>query len=87
MDKTEKHQRANAFRAQIVRSTQRNHAINELINTPVWDEVDKLRVTILFQKSQYAEGCQDGYVRLIKKVERCGDEALIKKAKTFSAKL
>lgn len=87
MEKLEKHQRANAFRAQIVRSTQRNHAISELINTPLWDEADKLRVMVLFQKSQYVEGCQDGYARLIEKVERCGDEALIKKAKTFSEKL
>lgn len=87
MEKAEKHQRANAFRAQIVRTAQRNHAINELVSKSSFDEADKLRVTVLFQKSQYIEGCRDGYVKLIKKVEQSGDEALIKKAKSFSSKL
>lgn len=86
-EKTEKHQRANAFRAQIVQSAQRNHAISELVNKSVFDEADKVRIVVLFQKKQYAEGCQAEYAKLIKKVEESGDETLIEKARSFSRKL
>lgn len=87
MEKTEKHQRASAFRAQIAQPAQRNHAISEIISKAELDESDKVRITVLFQKRQYAEGCREGYIRLIKKVEQSGDETLIAKAKNFSAKL
>ena len=84
MEKTEKHKRAAAFRALIVRSAQRSHAINELVAKTSFDEADKVRIIVLFQKKQYVEGCRDGYVQLIKKIEQSGDESLIKKAKSFS---
>lgn len=77
------HQKAEEFRRQIALPVQRNSAISELLTKSSYDESDKLRIKILFQKKGYLEGCKDNYKLLIAKVMTIGDEKLAKKATTF----
>ncbi len=77
------HQKAEEFRRQIALPVQRNSAIGELLTKSSYDESDKLRIKILFQKKGYLEGCKDNYRLLIAKVMNLGDENLAEKATTF----
>lgn len=83
MAKEEKHQKAEQFRAQILLPVQRNSAISELLTKSVYDESDKLRLNILFQKKAYLEGCKDNYKLLAARVATLGDDKLAKKATAF----
>ena len=58
MAKKEKHEKAEEFRGQIALPVQRNATISELLTKSSYDESDKLRINILFQKKAYLEGCE-----------------------------
>lgn len=77
------HEKAEEFRRQIALPVQRNSAISELLTKSEYDESDKLRINILFQKKAYLEGCKDTYKLLVAKVKTTGDDKLIKKATAF----
>ncbi len=81
------HEKAEAFRKRIALSGQRVAEINALLKKEQFDESDKLRATILFQKAAYLSGCEEQYKQLITHVRLMGNEALIAKTKGFASKL
>lgn len=83
MAKKENHQKAEEFRGQIALPVQRNATISELLTKSSYDESDKLRINILFQKKAYLEGCENNYKLLAARVATLGDDKLAKKATAF----
>lgn len=87
MEQQKRHQKAENFRQEIASVANRQQFINALLTKNAYDESDKLRITILFQKQAYLCGCEQSYQSLIKKIHLTGDESLIAKTATFSKKL
>lgn len=83
MAKKENHQKAEEFRGQIALPVQRNATISELLTKSSYDESDKLRINILFQKKAYLEGCENNYKLLAARVATLGDDKLAEKATAF----
>ena len=81
MKKEERHQKSEEFRAQIKFPAQRAEAIRSLISKEKFDEVDQLRISILFNKVSNASGCEQEYKQLI--VRLYDDSDLREKASDF----
>lgn len=87
MDKTKRHQKATEFRRLITLPAQRMAQIRELLEKECFDESDQLRLLILFQKTDYINGCESDYRKLIAKINIVGDTQLINKSKPFANRL
>lgn len=87
MEQKTRHQKAESFRQEIALTANRNQFINSLLIKDVFDDSDKLRITILFQKSAYLNGCEDGYAMLIQKINSLGDSELAAKISSFTKKI
>lgn len=85
--KKERHERAEAFRRQIVLPVQRNIVIKEFLSKEAFDDSDKQRIRLLFQKAAYLENCEEGYRQLIEKINNQNDEKLKQVALPFSIKV
>lgn len=85
--KKERHERAEAFRRQIVLPVQRNIVIKEFLRKEAFDDSDKQRIRLLFQKAAYLENCEEGYRQLIEKINNQNDEKLKQVALPFSIKV
>lgn len=64
-EKEVRHQRANEFRLQIAMPVQRAAAIRDLATKEKYDDSDKLRISLLFNKVSLTKGCEDEYRELI----------------------
>lgn len=87
MEKEKKHLKADIFRKEIASTANRKQFIKSLLIKDAFDESDRLRITILFQKAAYLLGCEDAYAALVKKINHLGDQTLIDKTTQFSKKL
>ena len=87
VNKSDAHSKAEAFRRQIVFPRQRTSAIKELVSKESFDKSDYVRVTVLFQKISYLDGCEPAYRELISRLKTEGDEKLLSKTERFSKKL
>ena len=87
MDKKEKHAKAEEFRNRISMPAQRKCAISELTAKNEYSESDKVRLSVLFQKTSYIAGCEQEYRLLIAKLKGDASLSLDKKIASFEAKL
>ncbi len=87
LTKKEKHEKAEEFRRQIVLPMQRNAVISGFINKESFDDSDRFKLMILFKKMSYLQGCEEGYRKLIAKINASGDAFLQEKAKKATLKL
>lgn len=87
MEKEKKHSKAEKLRSQFVLPGQRKAAIWELLKKNTFDQNDQLRLTVLFQKVAYLNGCEKLYRALICHVRAKSDKNMIAKTKRFSQKL
>lgn len=87
MNKQKRHEKAEEFRRQIVLPMQRNAVITGFLNKDSFDESDRLKLVVLFQKASYLKGCEHGYRELVAKIKDSGDTALIEKTVNIAKKL
>lgn len=82
-----RHQKAQEFKNEIASVTNRNRKIQELTqNVSNLSEIDRLKITILFQKKDFVSGCELAFEELIKKIQLTGDTKLKATALTFASK-
>lgn len=83
LSKEIKHKKSEEFRQRIALPTQRAAAIRDLLAKNDYDESDHLRLIILFQKTDYTQGCEQEYCALISRVSGIEDGKLKSKALDF----
>jgi len=67
-EKTEKerrHEVASRLRSEITTSGRRALVIKNLATKENYDDSDKLRISILFSKVSFVQGCENEYMQLI----------------------
>jgi hypothetical protein len=87
MEKTKKHQKADATRQLIASEATRRQMLNELVTKTSWDESDILRVVLLCNKPSLVEGCEEEYKKLLTKIAAHSDDNLISKAEKVAKRL
>jgi len=86
--KTEKHNKAQQFRARIALSTERKQQIVKFLSKESFSETDLMLLGLLFQKTTYLKGCESEYFRLINKVRNeVKNPSLVAKVETFYKRL
>lgn len=82
-----RHQKAQEFKNEILNVANRNRKIKELTqNISKLTEIDRLKITILFQKKDFISGCELAFSELIKQITLAGDEKLQEKALAFASR-
>lgn len=82
-----RHQKAQEFKEEIKSVVNRNRKIKELTSQiSELSEIDRLKITILFQKKDLVSGCELSFIELIKKIELSCDEKLKETALSFASK-
>lgn len=83
MDKSTRHEKAEDFRKQIKLPSQRMAQIEEFLQKEQYDEMDELRIKLLFQKLSYLDGCESAYRRLLTKIQGMGKEELVTETRVY----